>query len=216
MSQAYVGFRKHKKKGLGTTLSIVAAIHLLIGGGLVWLAYTQTGQALLKVYKIKLAKVREKPPEPPPPPPPKPEPPKPEPPKAEPEAPPPPPPAPVEAPKSTEQVKATPPPVSLPAFGNPFATGRKSRFAGYVDLVTSEIQRRYRQPPDLPADIDYLVLCQLRVDEQGRVVAYQLVNSSGNKAFDQSALAALAEVRQLRPPPQGMSPIIVVKFYPPS
>lgn len=214
MSQDYVGFRKHKKSGIGTTLTIVAAIHLLVGGCLVWLAYTQVGQELLKVYKIKLARVKEKPPEPPPPPP-KPEPPKPEPPKAEPkvEAPPPPP---VEAPKSTEQVKAAPPPVKLPGFGNPFATGKKSRFSGYADLITSEIQKRYKQPPDLSGDIEYIVLCQLRVDEEGRVLTYQLVNSSGNKDFDQSALKALAAVRQLRPPPPGMSPVIVVKFYPPS
>jgi len=214
MSQDYVGFRKHKKKGIGTTLSIVASIHLLIGGALIWLAYSQTGQELLKVYKIKLAQVREKPP-PPPPPPPKPEPPKPEPPKVEAKAPPPPPP-PVEAPKSTQQVKATPPPVSLPGFGNPFATGKRSPFAGYVDLVTSEIQKRYKQPPDLPNDIDYVVLCQLLVDEEGRIKTYRLVNSSGNKAFDQSALAALAAIDRLRPPPPGMSKLIVVKFFPPS
>jgi len=217
MSQDYVGFRKHKKKGLGTTLTIVAAIHLVIGGGLVWLAYTEKGQAWLKVYKIKLAQVREKPP--PPPPPPKPEPPKPEPPKPQPkaEAPPPPPP-PVEAPKPSEQqhVAAANRPVTLPGFGNPFATGKRSPFAGYVDLVTSEIQKRYKQPPDLPNDIDYVVLCQLLVDEDGHVKTYRLVNSSGNKEFDKSALEALAALDRLRPPPPGMSKVIVVKFFPPS
>jgi protein TonB len=214
MSQGYVGFRKQKKSGLGTTLAVVAAIHLVIGGGLVWLAHTQVGQEWLKIYKIKISQVKEKPPEPPPPP--EPEPPKPEPPKPEPKAEaPPPPPAPVEAPKSQELVKAAPP-VSLPGFGNPFGTGRRSRFAGYVDLVTSEIQKQYKQPPDLVPEIEYIVLCQLRIDENGRVLTYQLVNSSGNKEFDQSALEALAAVRQLRPPPPGMSPVIVVKFYPPS
>ena len=218
MSQDYVGFRKQKKKGLGTTLSIVAAIHLVIGGGLVWLAYTQVGQEWLKVYKIKIAQVKEKEPPPPEPPPPQPEPPKPEPQKAEPEAPPPPPPAPVEAAKPVEQTHvAANQPVTLPSFGNPFATGgRKGRFAGYVDLVTSEIQKRYKQPPDLSTDIEYVVLCQLLVDEEGRVQQYQLVNSSGNKEFDQSALEALAAVERLRPPPPGMSKIIVVKFFPPS
>jgi len=215
MSQDYVGFRKHKKSGLGTTLTIVAAIHLLIGGGLVWLAYTQVGQAWLKVYKIKIAQVKEKPPEPPPPPP-KPEPPKPEPPKAEAKAPPPPPP-PVEAPKPAAQTQvAANRPVSLPGFGNPFATGKRRPFAGYVDLVTSEIQKRYKQPPDLPNDIDYVVMCQLLVDEEGRVQHYQLVNSSGNKEFDRSALEALAAIDRLRPPPPGMSKVIVVKFFPPS
>jgi len=209
MTQGYVGFRKQKRSGLGTTLLIVAGVHLVIGAGLVWLAHTQVGKEWMKLYKIKIAQMKEKPPEPPPPPPPpKPEAPPPEPAQA-------PPPVPVEAPKSTEQVKASQP-VSLPGFGNPFATGKRGKFAGYVDMVTSEIQKHYKQPPDLPTDIEYVVLCQLLLDENGRILKYQLVNSSGDKDFDESALAALAAVGQLRPPPPGMSPLIVVKFFPPA
>jgi len=208
----YGGFKK-KKNPLGTTLAIVAAIHLVAAAGLIWLASTQAGRELLEVYKIKLAAFKEKPPEPPkppepePPPPPKPE-----------VAPEPAPPEPVEVAKIPEPNRIeAPKPVSLPGFGNPFGgSGKRGRFAGYVDIVTAEIQKRYVQPPDLPDDLEYAVLCQLLVDDEGRVLSYKLINSSGSESFDRSAIKALAAVERLRPPPQDMSRTIVVKFYPPS
>lgn len=213
---AYGGFQK-KRTPLGTTLAVVAAIHVAAAGGLVWLASTQMGRDLIAVYKIKLAAVKEKPPEPP-------KPPEPEPPPPEPEAAPPPepiaPPEPVEVAKAPEPVEASrveaPRPVSLPGLGNPFGgSGKRGRFAGYVDLITSEIQRRYDQPPDLPDDLGYAVWCQIIVDEEGKVLSYRLVNSSGSPAFDRSAVSALSALDRLRPPPEGMSKTIVVKFYPP-
>jgi protein TonB len=213
---AYGGFQK-KKNPLGTTLAIVALVHIAAAGGLVWLSTTQFGRELIEVYKIKLAAVKEKPPEPP-------KPPEPEPPPPEPEVAPPPPapePAPVEVAQAPEPVVAPPAPasrpVSLPGFGNPFGgSGKRGRFAGYVDIVTAEIQRRYIQPPELPEDMSYAVLCQLLLDEEGNVISYKLVNSSGNELFDRSALKALASIDRLRPPPQEMSRTIVVKFYPPT
>lgn len=209
---AYGGFQK-KKTPLGTTLAIVAAVHIAAAAGLIWLSQTQMGRELMDVYKIKLAAFKEKPPEPPPPP-------EPEPPPPEPEAAPPEP-APVEVVAPPEPVLAppvqAPRPVSLPAFGNPFGgSGKRGKFAGYVDIVTAEIQRRYVQPPDLPEDMSYAVLCQLLLDEEGQILSYKLVNSSGNDLFDRSALQALASVERLRPPPQDMSRTITVKFYPPT
>jgi TonB family protein len=59
------------------------------------------------------------------------------------------------------------------------------------------------------------VLSELVVDEQGRVLQYRLVNSSGSLLFDQSALDALAKVAEVRPPPPGMDHTIIVKFFPP-
>lgn len=209
----YSGFHR-KKTPLGTTLTIVAAIHVAAAAGLVWLSQTQFGRELIDVYKIKLAAFKEKQPEPPPPPP-EPEPPPP----PEPEvAPPEPPPVEVSAPEpaAAPPVEA-PRPVSLPGFGNPFGgSGKRGKFAGYVDIVTAEIQRRYVQPPELPEDMSYAVLCQLLLDEEGKVLSYRLVNSSGSQLFDQSALKALASVERLRPPPQDMSRTIIVKFYPPT
>ncbi|HET6464765.1 MAG TPA: energy transducer TonB [Nitrospiria bacterium] len=210
----YVGFQKKKSK-VGTTLMIVAGLHLALAGGLVWLATTSIGQELLAYYKINIRNIKE--PEPPKPKPPEAEPPKPEPPPPEPEAPPPPP---------VEEAKSAPPPtvesapqaVQLPEFGNPFAggSGKGKKFSGYIDLVTSEIQRLYKQPPDLPESLSLSVVFQLQVDDEGKLLAYRLVNSSGNPKFDQSALQAISELKKLRPPPSGMSRQIVVKFIPPS
>ena len=78
------------------------------------------------------------------------------------------------------------------------------------------IQAKYQQPPSLSEDLEYAVLCELVVDEQGRVLQYRLVNSSGSLLFDQSALDALSKVAEVRPPPPGMDRTIIVKFFPPT
>lgn len=214
----YVGFKKKKSK-IGTTLMIVAALHLLLAGGLVWLASTAVGQEFLAYYKINIRNVKEpeppkpKPPEPEPP---KPEPPEPEPPAPEPEAPAPPPVEAVESAPPPAPSEPAPQPVQLPSIGNPFAGGGQGKkYSGYIDLVTTEIQRLYQQPSDLSNSISLSVMFQLHIDDGGKLLGYQLVGSSGNDKFDQSALQAIAKLKQLRPPPTGMSRIIIVKFIPP-
>src|SRR5262245_57900751 len=118
----YAGFKKKKSK-IWTTLSVVAALHLVLAGSLVWLASTNIGQEFLAYYKINIKNVKE--PEPPKEKPPEPEPPKPEP---EPEAPPPAPEPEAAPPPPVEQAEAAPPPapveaapqaVQLPSLGNP-------------------------------------------------------------------------------------------------
>ena len=181
----YKGFEKKKSK-LGTTLLIVGAIHLGIGAGLYWVSQTEWGQDMIKVYKLNAFRKED----PPPPPEKEPEPePEPEPPKPEPkpqEAPPPPPQAEAPPPPKASDAPAGPPPMDA----NPFAIGKaRSRFAGYTDIITAMIQAKYQQPPSLSEDLEYAVLCELVVDEQGRVLQYRLINSSGSLLFDQSALA---------------------------
>ena len=208
----YKGFEKKKNK-LGTTLLIVGAIHLGIGVGLYWVSQTDWGQNLIKVYKLNAFRKED----PPPPPEKEPEPePEPEPPKPEPkpqEAPPPPPPV-AEAPPPPTAADA---PGSPPVNADPFAIGKsRGRFAGYSDILTAMIQAQYHQPPSLPEDLEYAVMCELVIDEQGRVLQYRLINSSGSLLFDQSAMDALAKVTQVRPPPEGMDQTVVVKFFPPT
>ncbi|MBA5866245.1 MAG: TonB family protein, partial [Nitrospira sp. CR1.3] len=100
---------------------------------------------------------------------------------------------------------------------NPFAIGKgRGKFAGYTDIVTAMIQAQYHQPPDLPDDLEYAVLCELVLDQEGRVLQYRLLTSSGSLLFDQSAMDALAKVTQVRPPPEGMDHTVVVKFFPPA
>ena len=207
----YRGFEKKKSK-LGTTLLLVGLVHLGIGAGLYWVSQTEWGQNLIKVYKLNAFK-KEEPPPPPekePEPEPQPEPPKPE---AKHEAPPPPPP----------QAEAPPPPRAADAPGppqmdaNPFAIGKsRGKFAGYTDILTAMIQAQYHQPTDLPDDLEYAVLCELVLDQEGRVLQYRLLTSSGSLLFDQSAIDALSKVTQVRPPPEGMDRTVVVKFFPPA
>jgi protein TonB len=207
----YKGFEKKKSK-LGTTLLIVGLIHLGIGAGLYWVSQTQWGQDFIKVYKLNAFKKEEPPPPPEIEPEPEPEPPKPEP-KPQ-EAPPPPPPT-AEAPPPQKAVDApTGPP---PMDANPFAIGKsRGKFAGYTDILTATIQEKYQQPPTLSEDLEYAVMCELVLDEQGRVLQFRLLNSSGSLLFDQSALDALSKLAQVRPPPEGMDRTVIVKFFPPA
>jgi TonB family protein len=212
--QGYVAIKK-KKSRLGKTLTIVAVLHLIVGGGMIWLAKTSKGRELMNIYKLTLRNIYE----PPPPPPPKP--PEPEPPPKE-EEPPPPPPEPVKE-AAVEPPPVTPPPLpptgespqelKLPGFGSPFGGGKKGKFGAYADLVTVEIQRLYKQPADLPDDSNMTVQLQLILEEDGSVTHYKLLRSSGNEKFDQSALQAVGKLQKLRPPPAGMSKTLVVKFF---
>ncbi len=207
----YKGFEKKKSK-LGTTLLIVGVIHLGIGAGLYWVSQTDWGQNLIKVYKLNAFRKEDPPPHPEkePEPEPEPEPPKPEP-KPQ-EAPPPPPPV-AEAPPPQAADAPGPPAVNA----DPFAIGKNRKpFAGYSDILTAMIQAQYQQPPSLPDDLEYAVMCELVIDDQGRVLQYRLINSSGSLLFDQSAVDALAKVTHVRPPPEGMDHTVVVKFFPPT
>ncbi|MHB8481545.1 MAG: energy transducer TonB [Nitrospiria bacterium] len=215
--QGYVALKK-KKNNLGKTLTTVAVIHLIIGGGLIWLAYSQVGHDLMTVYKLNLRNIYEPPP---PPPPPEVMAPEPEPPPEVEEPKPPEPEIPVQEAKVPELLPPVEPPpstgespqIKLPGFGNPFGGGGKSKFGGYADLVTVEIHRLYKQPADLPEDKNLAVQLQIFLNDDGGVLNYKLVKSSGNEKFDQSALEALARLHQLSPPPAGMSRTLIIKFY---
>lgn len=210
--QGYSGFHK-KKSNLGTTLVVVGLIHVAAAGGLWYLSTTEFGQELIKVYKLNMAQTKE---EPPPEPEPEPEPEQPPPPKQE--TPPPPAPKTAEAPPPSPVKSADrPPPPTSSDSGNLFAIGKsRGKFAGYADILTSMIQAQYQEPPGLPKGLPYAVLCELILDENGYILAYKLLNSSGSAVFDQSAVEALAKLTQVRPPPEGMGKNIVVKFYPPT
>jgi protein TonB len=191
---------------------IVGVIHLGIGGGLYWVSQTDWGQNLIKVYKLNAFKKEEPPPPPEKEPEPEPEPPKPEP-KPQEASPPPPPQAEAPPPQKAADAPAGPPQMDA----NPFAIGKgRGKFAGYTDILTASIQSKYQQPPDLPDDLEYVVLCELILDKEGRVLQYRLLTSSGSLLFDQSALDALSKVTQVRPPPEGMDPTVTVKFFPPA
>ena len=219
----YSGYHTNAKSSWNpATIAVVVAVHVVFGVGVYRLSQTEYIQNLIKVSKLVTVPEPVKPPDQPPPPEKEPEP-KPEPP---PKPDPPPvvkelPPNPVALPAPVEDTPTPPDSVGdqsepAPVGATPFTIGKgRSKFALYEDLLMGAIQAAYRQPPELPDSLQYAVLCQVVVDEEGHVIEYQLLNSSGSAVFDRSAQQALSRVRKVRPPPEGMSRTIVVKFFPP-
>jgi protein TonB len=215
----YTGYHRTKKGWSATTITVVVLIHLLLIYGLYRLSQSEYVRTLINVTKLVAVPEPEKPPEQPPP-----------------EQPPEPTPEPAPLQEPTPAVKESPPEPVEPAApedqsatasegdsasaplvdSTPFAIGKKGDgFSGYESILTASIQAVYQQPADLSDTVNYAVLCQLVLDEEGYVLTYKLLNSSGNAVFDRSAQQALSRLRQVRPPPPGMSPTVVVKFFPP-
>jgi len=221
----YTGYQSNKGGWSGPGIAAVVLVHVLGAYGLYQLSETEFIRDLIKVTKLIAVPEPPKPPKPPDPPPPE-EKPEPEP-EPLPESPPEPAPPVAEVPPDPVEPPASEPQSSEPAQEGeaadsgavsdaPFAIGKKGDgFSGYEGLLTASIQAVYQQPPDLPPNVEYAVLCQLELDEEGYVLAYKLVGTSGHPAFDRSAQMALSRLRQVRPPPVGVSRTIVVKFFPP-
>jgi len=192
--------------------AIVVGIHALIGGGLLWLARTQSGQDFAKVYDIKLFQP-EKPPEP-----------------EKPETPPPPPPPmekPLEAPPVAAAAVAAPAPAAAgPAVGGSAVGGLNwggGRFVGGFEdgplgafhaSVTSRFRDAYHEPAKSeqfgPAKVE------LTVDANGGVRSYRLAQSSGSSVNDQALLAAAEVVKQrgVGAPPDSKARVVSVNFVP--
>lgn len=220
----YTGYHTNKKSSWSaTTITVVVVVHIVFIAGLYRLYQTEYVQDLIKVSKLTTIQEPVKPPDPPPP-------------EKEPEAKPEPKPEPKPDPSPLVKelvpepvvpqapVEDQPPALSSVGDGaepaqagtTPFAIGTgRSRFALYEDLLMGAIQAVYKQPADLSDSLEYAVLCQLVLDDEGYVLSYKLLNSSGSEVFDRSAQQALSRLRQVRPPPEGMSRTVVVKFFPP-
>ncbi|SPP62963.1 energy transducer TonB family protein [Nitrospira lenta] len=218
----YTGYHRNKRNGWSTTtIAAVLAVHGVLAVGAYRIAQTDYFQHLIKVSKLVTVPEPVKPKDPPPQD--KDEPAPESPPEIPPESPPmvkdlPPEPAPLEP--ADEPSPALPSAGedadSAPVDAGPMVIGKgRGRFAGYEDALMASIHAVYQQPPELPDALEYAVLCQLVLDEEGHVLTYQLLNSSGSPLFDRSAQLALSRLRQVRPPPPGMSRTVVVKFYPP-
>jgi len=207
------GHRRHRQSAFpwARVFAIVIGIHLGIGGGLFWLARTQSGQDFAKVYDIKLFQP-EKPPEP-------------ETPKVE--EPPPPIEKPLEAPPvATAAVAAPAPAAAAPAVGGSAVGGLNwggGRFVGGFEdgplgafhaSVTSRFRDAYREPAKSeqfgPAKVE------LTVDANGGVRSYRLAQSSGSSVNDEALLAAAEVVKQkgVGTPPDSKARVVSVNFVP--
>jgi len=203
----------HRHRGGGIpiarVLAIVVALHIVVGGGALWIAKTQSGREFAKVYHIKLF-----------------EPPKPE---TKPEAPPPPPPPvaqkPLEAPPTPAMAVAAPSSAPAPTIGTGGVNWNGGKFSGdalgkgpegiFNAAVTGRFRKYYSEPPEAfgPAELE------LMVTGTGAVRSYRLTKSSGLAKNDQAILEAAAHVQADgvgSPPPENRPRVVTVRFVPTS
>lgn len=144
----------------------------------------------------------------------------------------------IETPKTAEEAKAVIPPpkaevaaapppasevpvvapaaTSLPAFE--FNDGAKevqsiSDPNGiYKALVEYTLRSRWERPDDI-ADDSYVAEVELTVDRSGKVEESRWLSGSGDKRWDDSVKAAVAQTETIsRPPPKGFPEKFVVRF----
>lgn len=208
---------RHRSGGfqLGRTFTIVVALHLVVGSGVLWLSKTTAGQAVLKRYDIKLFEPA-KPPEPeqqaknePPPPPPKVE---------QPATPPP------SAAPQVASVAPSAPQIGGAALGGGGASwsGKFSggSFDGPLGAFHASVLGRFRKhwsEPDQREQFQTAEI-QLVVTGSGTVKSYRLLRSSGNQAIDRALLDVCAKVQAegVGQPPeeQRRGSVVTVRFVP--
>ena len=132
------------------------------------------------------------------------------------------------APPKVETATAPPPPAvdaapavapaaaSLPAFE--FSDGAKevqtiSDPNGiYKALIEHTLRSRWNRPEDLD-DETYVAEIELSVDAKGKVTDYHWLKGSGNKRWDDSVKAVMAQTKTIsRPPPKGFPQQFPVRF----
>jgi TonB family protein len=111
---------------------------------------------------------------------------------------------------------AAPPAVSLPAFS--FSDGAKAvetisdPNGIYKALVEHTLRSRWNRPEDI-ADDTYVAEIELNVDSKGRVADSRWLKGSGDKRWDDSVKAVIAQTKVIsRPPPKGFPEKFVVRF----
>jgi TonB family protein len=105
---------------------------------------------------------------------------------------------------------------SLPAFE--FNDGAKqvqtiSDPSGvYKALIEHTLRSRWNRPEDI-ADEAYVAEVELSVDAKGRVTDYRWLKGSGDKRWDDSVKALVAQTKTIsRPPPKGFPDKFPVRF----
>jgi TonB family protein len=111
---------------------------------------------------------------------------------------------------------AAPPAVSLPAFS--FSDGAKTvetisdPNGIYKALVEHTLRSRWNRPDDI-ADDTYVAEVQLSIDSKGRVADSRWLKGSGDKRWDDSVKAVIAQAKTMsRPPPKGFPENFQVRF----
>jgi TonB family protein len=105
---------------------------------------------------------------------------------------------------------------SLPAFE--FSDGAKAvetisdPNGIYKALIEHTLRSRWNRPEDI-ADETYVAEVELSVDAKGRVTDYHWLKGSGDKRWDDSVKAVVAQTKTIsRPPPKGFPQQFPVRF----
>jgi protein TonB len=109
-----------------------------------------------------------------------------------------------------------PPAASLPAFE--FSDGAKPVQSVsdpndiFKALIEHTLRSRWNRPQDI-ADDAYVAEVELSVDAKGRVTNYRWLKGSGDKRWDDSVKAVVAQTKTIsRPPPKGFPQQFPVRF----
>ena len=105
---------------------------------------------------------------------------------------------------------------SLPAFE--FSDGAKAvqeisdPNGMYKALIERTLRSHWNRPEDI-ADEAYVAEVELSVDAKGKVMDYRWLKGSGDKRWDDSVKAVVAETKAIsRPPPKGFPDKFPVRF----
>jgi TonB family protein len=125
-------------------------------------------------------------------------------------------PAPPPAPAVDAAPAVAPPAASLPAFE--FSDGAKEVQSisdpseVYKALIEHTLRSRWNRPEDITDDA-YVAEVELSVDAKGRVTEYRWLKGSGDKRWDDSVKAVVAQTQTIsRPPPKGFPQRFPVRF----
>src|ERR1035437_5387407 len=82
----------------------------------------------------------------------------------------------------------------------------------YKGLIEHTLRSRWNRPEDI-ADDAYVAEVELSVDAKGRVTDYRWLKGSGDKRWDKSVKAVVAQTKSIsRPPPKGFPQQFPVRF----
>ena len=82
----------------------------------------------------------------------------------------------------------------------------------YKALIEHTLRSRWNRPEDI-ADDAYIAEVELSVDAKGRVTDYRWLKGSGDKRWDESVKAVVAQTKTInRPPPKGFPDKFSVRF----
>jgi len=82
----------------------------------------------------------------------------------------------------------------------------------YYERAKEVYKRTWVAPMSVPANENIVVRVAVRIDPEGKVIDYEVLNWSGNRDFDRSVKRALDSVNKLPPPPESGSQWMTIPF----